>query len=77
MPTRQALGEVLLRAGRAADAERVYREDLRRNPENGWSLFGLGMALDAQGKRADAGQLRQRLASAWRYADVGLNGSRF
>jgi tetratricopeptide (TPR) repeat protein len=77
MPTRQALGEVLLRAGRAADAERVYREDLRRNPENGWSLFGLGMALDAQGKRADAGQLRQRLAGAWRYADVGLNGSRF
>jgi tetratricopeptide (TPR) repeat protein len=77
MPTRQALGEVLMRAGRAADAERVYREDLRRNPENGWSLFGLGMSLDAQGKRADAGALRQRLAAAWRYADVGLSGSRF
>jgi Flp pilus assembly protein TadD len=77
MPTRQVLGDVLLRAGRGAEAERVYREDLRRNPENGWSLFGLGMSLDAQGKRADAGQLRQRLAAAWRYSDVGLNGSRF
>jgi len=56
-PVRQALGAVLLRAGRAADAERVYREDLERNPGNGWSLFGLGQALRAQGKTADAGQL--------------------
>ncbi len=77
IPTRQVLGAVLLRASRAADAERVYREDLRRNPDNGWSLFGLGMSLDAQGKRADAGALRQRLSAAWRHADVGLTGSRF
>jgi cytochrome c-type biogenesis protein CcmH/NrfG len=71
------LGAVLLRANRAADAEGVYREDLRRNPGNGWSLFGLGMALDAQGKRGEAGALRRQLSAAWRRADVGLTGSRF
>src|SRR5262249_40021515 len=48
-PVRQALGAVLLQAGRAGDAEQVYREDLRRNPGNGWSLFGLAASLRAQG----------------------------
>ncbi len=43
-PVRQALGAVLLQAGRAADAEQVYREDLKRNPGNGWSLFGLAQS---------------------------------
>ncbi|MDQ2871097.1 MAG: hypothetical protein M3S32_10160, partial [Acidobacteriota bacterium] len=40
-PVRQALGALLLARGDAGRAERVYREDLRRNPENGWALFGL------------------------------------
>src|SRR5262249_890998 len=48
-PVRQALGAVLLQAGRAREAEEVYREDLERNPNNGWSLFGLAQSLRAQG----------------------------
>src|SRR5438093_317968 len=48
-PVRQALGAVLLQAGRASDAEQVYREDLKRNPGNGWSLFGLAQSLKTQG----------------------------
>src|SRR5262249_60127378 len=44
-PPRQALGAALLEAGRNAEAETVYWEDLRRNKENGWSLFGLMQAL--------------------------------
>ena len=55
-PVRQALGAVLLQAGRAADAEAVYREDLKRNPGNGWSLFGLAQSLRAQGKTDEADQ---------------------
>src|SRR5438477_12793412 len=43
-PVRQALGAVLLQAGRAREAEQVYREDLARNPDNGWSL-ALGVAV--------------------------------
>jgi len=48
-PPRQVLGALLLEAGRPADAERVYRKDLERFRENGWSLFGLMKSLEAQG----------------------------
>jgi tetratricopeptide (TPR) repeat protein len=75
-PVRQALGAVLLEAGRSADAERVYREDLERFPENGWSLFGLHKSLTAQGKEGEAETVRQRFGQAWQYADVTLKTSR-
>ena len=55
LPVRHNLGAVLLAAGRARDAEAVYREDLVKNPENGWSLYGLAGSLRAQGRAADAG----------------------
>ncbi|HET7462043.1 MAG TPA: hypothetical protein VFJ82_12380 [Longimicrobium sp.] len=74
-PVRQSLGAALLAAGRAADAERVYRDDLRRNPHNGWSLYGLGEALRAQMK--DDADVRSQLEAAWARADVRLTSSRF
>lgn len=76
-PVRQALGAALLQTGRAAEAEAVYREDLRRNPENGWSLFGLAQSLRAQGKSADAAAVDTRFQRAWARADVTLTASRF
>ncbi|MGN6496263.1 MAG: hypothetical protein ACTHK5_02840, partial [Tsuneonella sp.] len=74
-PVRQSLGAALLAAGRAADAERVYRDDLRRNPNNGWSLFGLAEALRTQMK--DDADVRRQLQAAWARADVQLTSSRF
>jgi hypothetical protein len=65
----------LLRDRNAADAERVYREDLRRNPENGWSLYGLAQALKAQGKGAAAKAVTARFQRAWQHADVELTAS--
>jgi tetratricopeptide (TPR) repeat protein len=59
-----------------AAAEKVYREDLRRNPENGWSLFGLLQCLRAQGK-AEAAELEARFRDAWKYADTTLTASCF
>jgi tetratricopeptide (TPR) repeat protein len=76
-PVRQSLGAVLLRAGQAKEAEAVYREDLRRNPENGWSLFGLARSLRAQGRASDAAAVDARFARAWAQADVKLEESRF
>lgn len=76
-PIRHSLGAALLKAGRAAEAESVYREDLKRFPENGWSLFGLAAALRAQGKSADAAAVEQRFATAWSAADTRLTASRF
>ncbi|HEX3233958.1 MAG TPA: hypothetical protein VHR41_07155 [Gemmatimonadales bacterium] len=76
-PIRHSLGAVLLRAGRPAEAEVVYREDLKRFPENGWALFGLEQALKAQGKTAEAQQVDGRFRKAWATADVTLTASRF
>ncbi len=60
----------------AADAERVYREDLETFPDNGWSLFGLQQSLEAQGKTAEAEEIAEQFAAAWQYADVELTASR-
>jgi tetratricopeptide (TPR) repeat protein len=76
-PVRQALGAVLLQAGKAREAEQVYREDLARNPGNGWSLFGLMRSLQAQGNAAEAKRAEEAFAKAWARADVGLTASRF
>jgi pimeloyl-ACP methyl ester carboxylesterase len=75
-PPRQILGAILLEARRPAEAEAVYREDLTRFRENGWSLFGLTKSLEARGKPAEALAARQRFEKAWARADVQLSSSR-
>ncbi|HET9358797.1 MAG TPA: alpha/beta hydrolase [Vicinamibacterales bacterium] len=75
-PSRQVLGALLLEAGRAAEAEAVYREDLARFPENGWSLFGLKQSLDAQGRGAEGADVQRRFEKAWARADIRLTSSR-
>lgn len=67
------LGAALLKAGRASDAEAVFRRDLRWHQNNGWSLFGLTQALEAQGKSAEAASAREAWAKVWSYADVTLS----
>ena len=76
-PPRHALGAVLLDAGRPAEAETVYWEDLRRHPSNGWALFGLQQALKAQNKTDDAALIEARFKKAWARSDVTLTASRF
>jgi pimeloyl-ACP methyl ester carboxylesterase len=75
-PPRQVLGAILLEAGRPAEAEAVYREDLKRFRENGWSLFGLAKSLDAQQKSSEALEVRRRFETAWKRADIQLTSSR-
>ncbi len=67
-PVRQSLGAAYLRAKRPADAERVFNEDLAYFKNNGWSLWGLGEALAAQGK--DAAKAREAQQVAWQYSDL-------
>jgi tetratricopeptide (TPR) repeat protein len=76
-PPRQALAAVLLQANRAGEAETVYWADLKKNRNNGWSLYGLMKALQAQGKTADATLVEARFKKAWDRADVTINDSRF
>jgi tetratricopeptide (TPR) repeat protein len=77
LPVRQQLGAVLLAAGRAGEAEAAYREDLRRNPGNGWSLYGLAAALRARKATAEAAQVDGRFRKVWSRADVKLTASRY
>lgn len=76
-PVRQSLGAARLEAGQAASAEAVYREDLKRWPRNGWSLFGLMQSLRRQGKTAEALEVDRQFRDAWKHADVTLTASRF
>lgn len=76
-PVRQIYGATLLQAGRAADAEKTYREDLERHPANGWSLYGLLASLRAQGKSEEAKAVEKRFRDVWRLADITLTASRF
>jgi tetratricopeptide (TPR) repeat protein len=76
-PARQLYGAALLQMGKASEAESVYREDLKRNPANGWSLYGLLASLRAQGKSEEAHAVEKRFREAWRLADITLTASRF
>jgi hypothetical protein len=76
-PVRHLLGAQLLIAGRAQEAEQVYRDDLVRNPANGWSLYGLAAALTAEGKSHQAARVHAQFETAWQHADVRLPASAF
>ncbi len=76
-PARQTLGSLLLAAGRPAEAEAVFREDLRQTPENPWSLFGLNQSLRARQANADAAVVEDRFRRAWRRADIEFTPSQF
>ena len=76
-PVRHRLGAALLADGRAVEAERLFREDLARFPQNVWSLGGLEQSLAARGDRAAAAAaVRERHASATRGTDLALPSSR-
>jgi tetratricopeptide (TPR) repeat protein len=77
LPPRQYLAAALVAAGRLPEAERVYREDLKRHRLNGWSLFGLEQTLRKQGKTQAADNAKQDFVKAWARADVPLAASRF
>jgi tetratricopeptide (TPR) repeat protein len=76
-PTRESLGAALLQAGKAAQAEAIFREDLKRNRRNPRSLFGLAETLKAEGKMAEATTVRQQFQRAWGKADTKLTLSDF
>jgi tetratricopeptide (TPR) repeat protein len=75
-PVSHLLGAALMQAGRPAEAEAVYRVSLKSYRDDGWALFGLSQALEAQGKTADAARARDAFANAWRMSDTTLHSSR-
>ncbi|HWO11278.1 MAG TPA: hypothetical protein VNN80_17410, partial [Polyangiaceae bacterium] len=76
-PTRHYLGALLLDLGRAEEAERVYRDDLQRNPENGWAYFGLWKSLEAQHRSKPAKEARANFERTFAGADFALERTAF
>ena len=75
-PVRHALGYVLLNAGKAAEAERVYEENLAEHPETGFGLLGLSMSLYAQGRTKEADEIMNaNFKQAWKFSDFELQSS--
>jgi tetratricopeptide (TPR) repeat protein len=75
VPVRHALAAFLLHDGKHTEAEEVYREDLRRWPDNGWSLYGLARCLEEQGKKTEAAKVRAKFDEIWKHADVKITSS--
>ena len=75
-PVRPLLGAELLAAKEAVEAKSVFREDLKRHPNNGWALRGLSLALADQHK-AEATKSESIFRKAWSKADVELNAAAF
>jgi tetratricopeptide (TPR) repeat protein len=76
VPVRQLQGAALLEVGRNADAERAFRDDLKKFPDNGWSLSGLQTSLERQGRANDAAEVKARLSKAWSAADTAVAAAR-
>jgi tetratricopeptide (TPR) repeat protein len=74
-PVRLLLGTVLLDAGKAGEAEKVFRQDLVKHPENGWALYGLAQSLAKQSRLTEAAAARSRFEKAWQHADVELSAA--
>jgi tetratricopeptide (TPR) repeat protein len=71
-PVRHTLGAALLQAGRFAEAEAVFREDLAKLPDNGWGLYGLYRSLQMQKKRAESAAALKRFEAVWSRADLKI-----
>lgn len=75
-PISHLLGATLLEAGKAGEAETVYRESLTSYRRDGWALMGLVQALRVQGKAAEAAKAHSEFDEAWRRADTPITHSR-
>ncbi len=72
IPVRESLGSALMYIGNPAEAEKVFRADLEKNPRNGRSLFGLLESLKKQGKTIEAQFVQREFDTAWKSADIKL-----
>ncbi len=77
LPMRHYLGDALLKAGHASEAEQVFRKDLVWNQNNGRSLYGLWQSLIVQSKTEEAAEVKKRFDEAWQYADTQLTAAHF
>jgi len=71
-PVRESLGAALLMNGDAAEAEKVFRDDLDRNLRNPRSLWGLHQALLMQKNEYGAGFVQKQFDASWKGGNAAL-----
>jgi tetratricopeptide (TPR) repeat protein len=76
IPVRQLQGVALLDLRRYKEAEAAFRADMKKFPDNGWSLSGLQASLERQGRVREVPAVKERLAEQWKRADVSVSGGR-
>ena len=76
IPVRQLQGAALLELGRAKEAEAAFRGDMKKFPDNGWSLSGLQASLERQGRATEAAAVKARLEQQWRMSDIQVAAGR-
>jgi len=76
IPVRQLQGAAMLDLGRNKDAETAFRDDMKKFPDNGWSLSGLQVSLERQGRASEAAAVKARLDEVWKLADTELIAAR-
>ena len=76
-PVRHVLGAELLSAGVPREAERIYRDELKLQPRDGWALRGLAQALGTEGQSAAARAAELQFRQAWKHATVSISTSAF
>ena len=76
-PVRQYLGDAYIRAGRYREAENIFRDDLKTNPHNGWSLTGLATCMLMQNKKTESLKLQQEAKTAFERADIKITAPVF
>ena len=69
-PVRPMLGRLLLTTNQLTEAEKVFRDDLKRNPRDARALSGLRDCLNAQGRQYEADQIDQQFRSVWKFASA-------
>jgi len=75
LPIRHTLGAALVNEKKYEEAEKVYREDLAKIPENGWSLYGLERSVRALGREDEADALEKRFKAVWKKGDLDITSS--
>ena len=75
IPMRHSVGASLVGAGKFAEAERVYRADLARLPEDDWALYGLAQSLRGQKRAREAAAIDARFKRVWANADLRISSS--
>ena len=75
MPTRHALGAALLKTYQYKEAQRVFEENLVKNPNDGWAMMGLSKAFKGLKKEALSRKALTKFKKLWKYADIDITTS--